>query len=219
MADRSDDLLWNLDRHATGTCWRRVALFAAVSMTAVGGVHLLAMALGPQVPLGLAIALLTVFALSFSWISLSFWAGILGFLLKALQLHPLSLTRHGPGEGEIPQLRGRTAILVPVYNEKPDEVLARLATTWRSLEATGRGRAFSLFVLSDTTVDSIAAEEEKGIETLRQRLGIGDRLNWRRRAANKGRKAGNIADWLDSHGHRFDHMIAVSYTHLTLPTN
>ena len=145
-------------------------------------------------PLGLAIALLGVFALSFAWIVLSFWAAILGFLLKATGLHPLSLSRVGPGDGAVPPLRGRTALLVPVYNEQPDEVFARLETTWRSLEATGRADAFDLFVLSDTTVDAIAAEEEKGAEALRRRLGLGERLHWRRRAANVGRKAGNIAD-------------------------
>ena len=207
MSDRSRDPHWNLDRHATGAGWRRLVLIGAVLMTATAGVHLLAMALGPQVPLGLAIALLAFFALSFAWIALSFWAAILGFLLNALGLHPLSLSRVGPGDGAVPELRGRTAILVPVYNEQPDEVFARLETTWRSLEATGQAGAFALFVLSDTTVDAIAAEEEKGIEVLRQRLGIGERLHWRRRTANTGRKAGNIAEWLDSHGSRFDHMI------------
>jgi membrane glycosyltransferase len=207
MSDAPPDTHWNLDRYAGGAGWRRLVLFVLVLLTAVGGVHLLAMALGPQVPRSLAIALLAVFALSFGWISLSFWTSILGFALRAFDLHPLSLTRVGPGDGTVPALRGRTAILVPVYNEQPDEVFVRLATTWQSLEATGQAAAFSLFVLSDTTVDAIAAEEAAGIEVLRRRLGIADRLHWRRRASNVGRKAGNIADWLDKHGSRFDHMI------------
>ena len=104
-------------------------------------------------------------------------------------------------------LQGRTAILVPVYNEDPTEVFARMATTWRSLEATGQSDLFELFVLSDTTKDEIAAEEAAGIEVLRERLGIGERLHWRRRTKNIGRKAGNIMEWVDTHGARFDHMI------------
>ena len=207
MADERDETNWNIDRHAGGAAWRRLVLFSAVAITTVAGVHLLAMALGPQVPPGLAIALLGVFALSFAWIVLSFWAAIVGFLLKATGLHPLSLSRAGPGDGAVPALRGRTALLVPVYNEQPDEVFARLETTWRSLEATGQADAFDLFVLSDTTIDAIAAEEEKGAQTLRQRLGLGERLHWRRRTNNVGRKAGNIAHWLDHHGSRYDHMI------------
>ena len=203
--------LWNLDRHAGRAGWRRLFLLLLVAATAAGGVQLLATALGPQVPYGLAIALLAVFALSFGWIALSFWTAIAGFLLKSFGLHPLSLRRRGPGDdagdGSVPTLRERTAILVPVYNESPDEVFDRLATTWRSLEATGQSNAFELFVLSDTTNDAIAAEEAAGIEVLRERLGIGERLHWRRRSRNVGRKAGNIADWLDTHGARFDHMI------------
>ncbi len=207
MSDAPAATSWNLDRHAAGAGWRRLVIFVPVLLTAAAGVHLLAMALGPQVPFGLAVALLTVFAMSFAWIALSFWTAMAGFLLKAFALHPLSLSRAGPGDGAVPKLQGRTAILVPVYNEQPDEVFARLVTTWQSLEATGQAEAFALFVLSDTTVDAIAAEEAAGIEVLRQRLGIGERLHWRRRATNVGRKAGNIADWLDNHGRSFDHMI------------
>ena len=207
MKDRDDRTLWNLDRLAGRAGWRRFLLFAFALATTAGGVHLLATALGPQVPYGLAIALLVVFALGFGWITLSFWAGLIGFILKLFGLHPLSLSRRGAGDGDVPALRGRTAILVPVYNEEPAEVFARMATTWRSLEATGRVDSFELFVLSDTTNDAIAAEEAAGVEVLRQQLGIGERLHWRRRTNNVGRKAGNIADWLDNHGPRFDHMI------------
>jgi len=206
-----DDLLWNLDRHAGKAAWRRILLLVFVAATTAAGLQLLAMALGPQVPYGLAIPLLAVFTLSFGWIALSFWTAIVGFVLKSFGLHPLSLRRRGPGDGApggiVPALRGRTAILVPVYNEAPDEVFARLETTWHSLETTGQSNAFELFVLSDTTNDAIAAEEEAGVEALRERLGIGERLHWRRRHRNVGRKAGNIADWLDTHGERFDHMI------------
>lgn len=209
--EQADDRIWNLDRHAGRAGWRRIVLLVLAAATTAGGIHLLATALGPQVPHGLAIALLAVFALGFGWITFSFWAAMIGFVLKLFGLHPLTLRRVGPGDdagdGLVPALRGKTAILIPVYNEEPAEVFARMATTWRSLEATGRSDAFDLFVLSDTTRDEIAAEEAAGIEVLRRHLGLGERLHWRRRTRNIGRKAGNIADWLDSHGARFDHMI------------
>lgn len=207
MQDTKDHMLWNLDRLAGRAAWRRFLLFVFAVATTAGGIHLLATALGPQVPYGLAIALLTVFALGFGWITLSFWAALIGFVLKTFGLHPLSLRRKGAGDGDVPVLKGRTAILVPVYNEDPAEVFARMATTWRSLETTGQSGSFELFVLSDTTQDEIAAEESAGIEVLREQLGIGERLHWRRRTKNIGRKAGNIMEWVDTHGARFDHMI------------
>jgi membrane glycosyltransferase len=207
MKHVEDRTHWNLDRHAGRHVGRRLLLFALAAGTTAGGIHLLATALGPQVPYGLAISLLAVFALGFGWITLSFWAGLIGFALKAFGLHPISLRRRGAGDGDVPPLRRRTAILVPVYNEAPKEVFSRLARTWRSLDASGQADAFEWFVLSDTTNDAIAAEEAVGIERLREELRIGERLHWRRRAENSGRKAGNIMEWVDTHGTRFDHMI------------
>lgn len=207
MNETQDRTLWNLDRYAGRHTWRRFLLFALAIATTIGGVNLLAAALGPQVPFGLAVALLAVFAAGFGWIALSFWAGLIGFALKVSGLHPLSLRRRGAGDGEVPALCSRTAILVPVYNESPAEVFARLRTTWRSLMVTGHLDAFELFVLSDTTNDAIAAEEAAAIEAMREELGTGERLHWRRRTANTGRKAGNIMDWVDTQGDRFDHMI------------
>ena len=93
MQDMEDRTLWNLDRHAGCAGWRRFVLFAFAAATTAGGIHLLATALGPQVPYGLAIALLVVFALGFGWITLSFWAALIGFVLKVFGLHPLSLRR------------------------------------------------------------------------------------------------------------------------------
>ena len=131
MEETQDRTPWNLDRHAGRAGWRRFFLFVPVLATTIGGVHLLATALGPQVPYALAIALLAVFTLGFGWIALSFWAALIGFVLKMFGLHPLSLRRRGPGDGasdgDMPVLRGRTSILVPVYNEEPAEVLARMA--------------------------------------------------------------------------------------------
>ena len=126
MQDMEDRTLWNLDRHAGRAGWRRFLLFAFAAATTAGGIHLLATALGPQVPYGLAIALLVVFALGFGWITLSFWAG--ADRLRAEGLRPASAVAapaRSPGDGDVPALHGRTAILVPVYNEDPTEVFAR----------------------------------------------------------------------------------------------
>ena len=92
-----------------------------------------------------------IFVVMFAWIAISFWSGFFGFVLGVLRLHPMTLRRAGPADGPIPELRERTAILMPVYNEDPADVFARLEANYRSLEATGRLDAFHFFVLSDTT--------------------------------------------------------------------
>lgn len=203
----SDADRWNLDRLAGDALWRRALLFLLTLLTTAAGVHLMAVALGPQVPFGLAVALLFLFALGFGWIVLSFWAGLTGYVLSVARLHPLTLSPEGPGDGPLPRLSSRTAIVVPVYNEDPADVFARLEQTWASLEATGQADRFALQVLSDSTDDAIAAEEQRRAAALAEKLGIGERLFWRRRTNNKGRKAGNVLEWVETRGSRFDHMI------------
>ncbi len=198
---------WNLDLLAGDTLWRRLTLLLLTLGTTASGLYLLAVALGPQVPMVLAVALLVLFGLGFGWIVLSFWAGVIGYVLSAARLHPLTLASRGPGAGPVPALQSRTAIIVPIYNEEPAGVFARLERTWRSLEATGRARAFALQVLSDSTDDAVAAEEQRLAAELARRLGLGERLFWRRRTSNKGRKAGNVLEWVETRGGAFDHMI------------
>ena len=55
-------------------------------------------------------------------------------------------------------------------------------------------------MLSDTTNAEVAREEERAYADLRDRLGAGARLSYRRRAANTGKKAGNIAEWVTTRG-------------------
>jgi len=90
-------------------------------------------------------------------------------------------------------LRARYAVLMTIRNEAPDRALARLAEVRRSLDATGEGGRFDLFVLSDTDDPEIAAAEEAAIQRWRPRLGG---ATYRRRARNDGFKAGNVRDWL-----------------------
>ncbi|MEM1314319.1 MAG: glucans biosynthesis glucosyltransferase MdoH [Pseudomonadota bacterium] len=109
------------------------------------------------------------------------------------------------GEGEAP-LRERIAVLMFLRNEAPDRALARLAEVRRGLDATGQGRAFDLFVLSDTDEAGIAAEEEAAMRRWGGRLAgpDGKPAVYRRREVNRGWKAGNVRDWLRRWGRDYD---------------
>ena len=63
-------------------------------------------------------------------------------------------------------------------------------------------------MLSDTTDAEIAAEEAAASRRCAS-AGSGERLYYRRRAKNNGRKAGNIADWVEQRGPRYDYMIVL----------
>lgn len=97
----------------------------------------------------------------------------------------------------------RTAILVPVYNEDPVATFARIAAMERSLQATGFGDLFSFAILSDTRDEAIAAKERHWFQRLLAETGAEGRLFYRRRQNNKGRKAGNIEDFIKTSGAAF----------------
>jgi membrane glycosyltransferase len=198
---------FNLDAFARNAGWRRALLFVLVVGTAVAGTALVLPVVSARGPDVLRFIFVPIFVMLFAWAALSFWSGVFGFVLGVLRLHPVSLRRQGPADAALPPLTQRTAILMPVYNEEPSEVFARLHSVYRSVEATGQLGAFDFFVLSDTTNDEIAHEEHATWEALRRELQADSRLFYRRRTANTGKKAGNISEWIDTRGGDYAHMI------------
>jgi membrane glycosyltransferase len=199
-----------LDRHAVRATWRRLLLLLLVIVTTALGTGLMTIIIVDD-EAGVVVGLFVAgFAVSFGWLALSFWTGVIGFALAVLRRHPVTLDRTAPSDGAIPPLGQRTAVLIPIYNEDPDDVFARLERTWRSLVATGQAASFDFFVLSDTTDREAGRREEEAVSRWRVRLNEGaTRLFYRRRARNLGRKAGNIADWHRQHGARYAHMIVL----------
>ena len=137
--------------------------------------------------------LLALFVALFAWIALSFTSAVAGFVscLGRGGLR-LGITREGP----VPALRGRTALLMPTYNEPPGRVMGGIAAIAASVREARAGAHFDIFVLSDTTDADVWVAEEATFLRLRELVGDGVRLFYRRRVANIGRKAGNIADWV-----------------------
>lgn len=142
---------------------------------------------------------IALLAVSVAW--LSFGASI---ALNGLFSYRPSL----PSEVPADMLAGRTAILVPVYNEDPASTFSRVRAMVRSLEETGKGDLFDFAILSDTTNDEIARQEAHWFERLRaETAGAPGRIFYRRRSANTGRKAGNIADFIRTSGALYDYLL------------
>jgi membrane glycosyltransferase len=144
----------------------------------------------------------TFFALTFAWIAFSCASAILGFVV---------LLR---GKAKLPKLAetadmGRTALLMPVYNEDPERVFAALSRMGQALRREGVARHFDIFVLSDTRKDHIAAAELDAYRWLKRQLAPAIRVYYRRRDSNHHRKAGNIADFVTRWGAAYDHMIVL----------
>ena len=152
----------------------------------------------------LELALLMLFVISFSWLALSFWSAIGGYLSLLSRWRAPGLTIPAA-----PSLNGRTAILMPIYNEDPTRVFAALQAMYEGLTAAGAIEAFELFILSDSNEpDSWIAEEAAWTELCRRVHGQG-RIFYRKRRRNTAYKSGNIADFCRRWGRRYDYMIVL----------
>jgi hypothetical protein len=104
---------------------------------------------------------------------------------------------------------GRTALLMPVYNEDPERVFTALSRMAMALRREGVARHFDIFVLSDTRKEPVAEAELEAFHWLRRQVSPAVKVFYRRREHNHHRKAGNIADFVQRWGGAYDHMIVL----------
>ncbi len=142
------------------------------------------------------------------WAVLGFWNAMIGLWLLHGPRDALADVAPYASAGEaVTPLTIRTAVLMTLRNEDPARALKRLATVKDSIDRTGEGTAFSYFILSDTNKPDVAAAEEEGVARWRAETGAGDRIVYRRRADNKGFKAGNVRDFCDRWGGDYELML------------
>jgi membrane glycosyltransferase len=185
--------------HAT----RALVIGGAIALTVGAAVEMFeALAVGGLTLLeGLVLAL---FVALFAWIALAFTSAVAGFVATLAD-------RRGVLDpaAALPDLACRTAILMPTYNEDPARVTAALQAIDEALQASGRGAAFDIFILSDTTDPDVWIAEERAFLDLRARTGGDGRIFYRRRPRNIERKAGNIAEWVMRFGGAYEHMLVL----------
>ncbi|GHA22194.1 glucans biosynthesis glucosyltransferase H [Devosia pacifica] len=136
-------------------------------------------------------------AITLFWLVLGTSFGLVGSLLPAGR-KPAAMAASP---------RGRTAILMPVYNEDPQASFARIAAMNRDLVRLGAESRFDFIILSDTTRDAVAAEEADWFARLLDEPGAAGRVYYRRRERNIGRKAGNIEDFVSRSGAAYDYAL------------
>lgn len=149
------------------------------------------------------VVILVCFLLGTPWMVMGFWNALAGLWLLHGRKDGLSLAAPhlAAGETDAP-IRARVALLMFLRNEDPERALSRLAITKRSLDETGEGARFDVFVLSDSDDPETVAAEPFAFERWRAALGAGARF--RRREKNTAWKAGNVRDFLDRWGDGYD---------------
>lgn len=177
---------------------RRMLVTATLGLTAAASV-VMSGVLAPGGHTPLDILTLALFVILFGWVAFSFLSAVAGFVVAW----------RAPDRDADPQpiIFGRTALLLPTYNEDPGRILAAAQAILEQLAAMGVGELYDLFVLSDTRDDEIARAEAVGVVRLRTRLGEGARVFYRRRPRNTDKKAGNITDWVTRFGGDYPFML------------
>lgn len=166
---------------------RRRLLSTLVIVTVALGLLKWTAAMPSDITVWTRAAVIVLFVLTFGWIALYFWSSILGFAqlrkrarmpgiaypddvdaaLKAGERVAADDLRawQNPAAPEVramaSRIRAKTAVLMPIYNEEPAQVMARLLAIGEDLKQAGAGGKFDIFVLSDTTNPKIWVKEEK----------------------------------------------------------
>jgi len=185
---------------------RRILFGSLIVSTTAGAIALLggSMQRGGLSPLEFLLVLL--YAVLFAWICTAFWTAFTGFIIRYHRIRRFDLQAPPPATLRASTERPRTALIMPIYNETPEFVFARIRAIWESLMATRAAADFDLFILSDTRDPDILIAEELSWEALRRELGATERIFYRNRTDNVYRKAGNIADFVRSWGGRYRYM-------------
>ncbi|MFN3670780.1 MAG: glucans biosynthesis glucosyltransferase MdoH [Bosea sp. (in: a-proteobacteria)] len=194
---------------ARGTLSARRWLVLALNLATLAALLLgLAQVLGAGGWSAADIVIFIAFLFGAPWTVLGFWNAVIGLWL--LHGAPDGLEQVAPfvAAGEAPTpITIRTAILMTLRNEDPERAFRRLRVIRESVDATGEGARFDYFVLSDSNDEAVAAAEERLAAAWAQERGDGGRLVYRRRTDNAGFKAGNVRDFCERWGERYEAML------------
>jgi membrane glycosyltransferase len=195
-----DRRMWVKPRLARAPLLARIVVFGGAAALTAYGAYQMYRVVGVSTITPLEWVLVVLFVMTFSWVTLSFTASVVGFFW---------LLAHGRERQPLPaSLLERTAVAMPIYNEAPSRVFGAMQAIIEDVERTGLGAAFDYFLLSDTTDANIWIAEERAFIAMRERL-PNVRLYYRRRRKNSSRKAGNIADFVTRWGGRYTHMLVL----------
>jgi membrane glycosyltransferase len=186
-------------RPSLRTICAQLVTFGGTLAGAVVGYHQMRLVFGNEVPTILQGMLLGLFTLTFAWICMSALQAIAGLLF-------------GPRRPQIDRreaLHHRTAIIMPVYNESPSATCGTLFAMGEAVAAAGHGDAFEIFILSDTRDPEHWLNETAAYSELRERLKGRMRVWYRRRDRNTARKSGNLQDFVERWGGRYDAMLVL----------
>ena len=149
---------------------------------------------------GLEWALLSMIGATFVWVTLS--VSTVGIAIAGLLAREAANARPAQASNSID-----VALLMPIYNEVPWDVFGNAAAMLDDLAARDGPHCYTLFVLSDTRDELIAAQEWEAFQRLAADAPLP--VHYRRRPANTDKKVGNILDWVTGWGAAHEAMLVL----------
>ncbi|TFZ06499.1 glucans biosynthesis glucosyltransferase MdoH [Ramlibacter henchirensis] len=192
---------------------RRRAAFASIALLSSAIATTLFAKAQPQYDNGwLFYGEVALFAALSAWVVTGFATALMGFwVMLRGDAHGIS-ARSVREDALAPDVR--TAVIMPICEEHVATVFAGLRATCESLAATGLGRQFDVFVLSDSREPATLAAERAAWESLRTALaaqadGPQVEVYYRHRSRRTHRKAGNVADFCRRWGNDYRYMVVL----------
>lgn len=190
--------------------WRRLLLAVLILVPTLFASAFMSDVLPHKGSTPLEIAIVVVFGALFAWISLGFWAAMMGFFLLVRRFDRFSISQVLTDIGNKAfRPTGRTAVVMPICNEDVERVLAGLKATYHSVQSHGALAHFDFYMLSDSGDHSTWIEEEAGWARLCRELDAFGKIFYRRRRVNLKRKNGNIADFCRRWGGDYRYMVVM----------
>lgn len=144
----------------------------------------------------LGVAMLICFAITLPWTAIGFWNAAIGLVLMVFARNPEALVApHLQSIDGSEPVESRCAVAICIRNEGTERLSRNLTWMLEGLIASGEARWFHLYMLSDTSWEAVAAEEEALAQRLRERFGHAISITYRRRTERSGFKAGNMRDF------------------------
>ncbi len=142
--------------------------------------------------------MIVFFVITLNWIGFAAGTALVG-LIKRREPNP---------PPEFSAADARTALIMPIYNEDPTTVVAALQAMAEALLATRCEERFEMVLLSDSTSADAWVRESLALTRLRAAV-PGLPVWYRRRWQNTARKAGNVEEFVERWGARYDYMIVL----------
>ncbi|WP_298817849.1 glucans biosynthesis glucosyltransferase MdoH [uncultured Roseibium sp.] len=192
------------EKTAANMTTRRIVFSFLLLVSFVGLAALMTVTLSPGGYSALDLFILACFMITLPWTIIGFWNAVIGLSIMRLSKNPVEAVcpiDHGDPSA---RLKSSTALLSCVRDEDAESLEVNLSAMVSQLIRAGQAENFTLYVLSDTSMDDIALQEQQLTARLSERFEGQMEVVYRRRTDNKGFKAGNIEDFCDCWGDQHD---------------